>query len=74
MAIAIKKDKKLLKPFIVVNKIHGINPQSKGKRILLDGHHRMEACKLLGIDEVPVYEGKYTGDAELDTKELKEKS
>ena len=74
MAMAIKKDKKLLKPFIVVNKIHGINPQSKGKRILLDGHHRMEACKLLGIAEVPVYEGRYTGGAELDTKELKEQS
>jgi hypothetical protein len=55
------QDGEKLKPFIVVDKLYGINPQSKGKKILLDGHHRLEACDMIGRKEVPVYYGKYHG-------------
>ena len=58
------------KPLITVNQLHGIRPQTSGKRILLDGHHRLEALKLLGIDETPIYKGTYTGGAEKSFKEL----
>ena len=61
---------KKLKPLMVVDKFQGITPQSKGKKILLDGHHRREACDFLGIEEVPVYYGKYTGKAEKTVDEL----
>lgn len=61
---------KSLKPLMVVDKFQGITPQSKGKKILLDGHHRKEACEFLGIKEVPVYYGKYTGQAEKSVEEL----
>lgn len=63
-------DPKKLKPLMVVDKFQGITPQSKGKKILLDGHHRKEACDFLGLEEVPVYYGKYTGKAEKTIKEL----
>lgn len=65
--------KKTLKPFMVVDKFQGIMPQSKNHKILLDGHHRKEACELKGINEVPVYYGKYTGNSEKDIDELIEK-
>lgn len=61
---------KKIKPLMVVDKFQGITPQSKGKKILLDGHHRKEACEFLGIEEVPVYYGKYTGKAEKTVDEL----
>lgn len=61
-------------PFIVVDKIHGIRPQSFGKRILLDGHHRLEACKERGIRQIPVYLGTFTGGAQKPKKELREKT
>jgi len=58
-------------PFVVVNQLDAIRPQTPGKKVLIDGHHRLEACKKLGIDEVPVYRGDYTGDAHRDIEELK---
>ena len=61
---------KKLKPLMVVDKFQGITPQSKGKKILLDGHHRKEACDFLGLEEIPVYYGKYTGKAEKSVDEL----
>lgn len=61
---------KKLKPLMVVDKFQGITPQSKGKKILLDGHHRKEACEFLGLKEVPIYYGKYTGKAEKTVDEL----
>lgn len=63
-----------VKPFIVVNQFNGIRPQTPGKKILVDGHHRKEACILKGIDVVPVYKGTYTGKAEKSFNELKEKT
>lgn len=66
-----KNGKKVDWPFIIVDKVNGIRPQSRGKRILLDGHHRLEACKVLGIKEVPVYHGEYHGKATLPTSELR---
>lgn len=68
IAIGIKG--KTPKPLMVVDKFQGITPQSKGKRILLDGHHRKEALEFLGVKETPVFLGKYTGKAEKDLKEL----
>ncbi len=68
----IKKNKGKVKPFIVVNQLHGIRPQTPGKKILLDGHHRYEACEFLGKNEVPIYKGTYTGKAQLPKKELRE--
>ena len=61
---------KKLKPLMVVDKFQGITPESKGKKILLDGHHRKEACEFIGMKEVPVYYGKYTGKAEKSVEEL----
>lgn len=60
-------------PLMVVDKFQGITPQSKGKKILLDGHHRLEACEFKGIKDVPVYYGRYTGGAEKSVGELIEK-
>lgn len=74
IAIGIKGAKGKVNPFIVVNQLHGIRPQSPGKKILLDGHHRKEACEFLDMDTVPVYKGTYTGNAELSKEELREKS
>jgi hypothetical protein len=73
IAEGIKKDHGKVDPFIIVNQMDGIRPQTPGKKILLDGHHRMEACKLLGKEEVPVYKGTYTGGAQKDKEELREK-
>lgn len=73
MAMDIKSNKNKVEPFIVVNQLHGIRPQSSGKKILLDGHHRKEACKFLGMQEVPVYKGTFTGGAQLSKDELREK-
>jgi hypothetical protein len=67
------KNMTTVKPFIAVNKFQGITPQSKGKLMLIDGHHRQEACKLQGKTSVPIYKGTYTGAAELTRKELMEK-
>lgn len=72
LAEKIKENK--VNPLVVVNQLHGIRPQTHGKKVLMDGHHRLEACKLLKIDEVPVYKGTYTGKAELSTKELKKQA
>lgn len=59
-----------LKPFMVVDKFQGITPQSPGCKILIDGHHRKEACEFKGIKEVPIYYGKYTGKAEKTIDEI----
>lgn len=64
---------KTLKPFMVVDKFQGITPQTPNHKILLDGHHRKEACEFKGIKEVPIYYGKYNGKAEKDIQELIEK-
>lgn len=64
------KNMRDVKPFIVVDKFHGIRPQSHGKKILLDGHHRKETCERKQINIVPVYKGKYTGKAEKKVDEL----
>ncbi len=61
-----------MEPLVIVNQLHGIRPQTPGKKILMDGHHRVEAAKELGIEEVPVYKGTYTGKAERSLDELKE--
>lgn len=74
IAEGIKKNKGSVNPFIVVNKLNGIYPQTLGKKILLDGHHRKEACELLGIKEVPVYKGIFTGGAQIPKEELREKT
>lgn len=49
------------KPLIVVNQFNGIRPQTPGKKILVDGHHRLEAYKVKEWNPIPVYEGTYTG-------------
>lgn len=49
------------KPIIVVNQLHGIRPQTRGKSILFDGHHRLAAYREKGWTETPVYKGFYTG-------------
>ena len=68
--MAKKIDLKTVKPLIVVNKLNGIRPQSFGKKILVDGHHRYMALKRIGAKNIPVYKGTYTGNAEKSTKEL----
>jgi hypothetical protein len=73
IATGIKKDKGKVDPFIIVNQLHGIRPQTPGKKILFDGHHRAEACELLKMEEVPTYKGTYTGEAQKSKKELREK-
>ena len=73
IAEGIKKNNNKVEPFIVVNKLHGVYPQSLGKKILLDGHHRKEACELLGLKAIPVYLGVFTGNAQKSKQELKEK-
>lgn len=70
LAEAIKKSGRV-DPFVVVNQLDAIRPQTPGKKVLIDGHHRLEACKKLGINEVDVYRGKYTGGAHKDMDELK---
>jgi hypothetical protein len=72
IANGIQKHDGEVDPFIVVNQFHGIRPQTPGKKILFDGHHRMEACKLLDKKEVPVYKGTYTGAAQKSKQELRE--
>lgn len=66
------KNMKIVKPFIVVDKFQGITPQTKGKLMLIDGHHRHEACKCKCKMDVPVYKGTYTGAAEKHQDELKD--
>lgn len=58
-------------PLIVVNSLHGIRPQSRGKKILLDGHHRLAALEHNGTLETPVYRGTYTGGSQLSKAELR---
>jgi hypothetical protein len=73
-AIADNINPKKLKPLVVVNQLNGVRPQTPGKKILVDGHHRIEAYKYLGITETSVYKGTYTGNAEKSFKELQEKN
>lgn len=68
--IAKNINEKNMTPLMVVNKFQGITPQSPGKKILLDGHHRKEAAELKGLKEVPIYYGKYNGNAEKTINEL----
>lgn len=65
---------KNLKPLMVVDKFQGITPQSKGKKILLDGHHRKEACEFKDINIVPTFYGRYTGNTEKSIEEIMEKN
>lgn len=69
-AIAKSINEKKMAPLMVVNQFQGIRPQTPGKKILLDGHHRKEACLFKGIEEVPVYKGIYNAKAEKPIKEL----
>jgi phage-related protein len=57
-----------------VNQFHGIRPQTPGKKILVDGHQRLEALKFLGEASTPIYKGTYTGNAEKSIAELKDKT
>ena len=57
-------------PLVVVDKFHGIKPQSPGKYLLFDGNHRKAALVLTEIPQTSVYKGKYTGDAELSLSDL----
>lgn len=63
-------NEKTMTPLMVVNQFQGIRPQTPGKKILMDGHHRKEACLFKGISEVPVYKGTYNAKAEKPIKEL----
>lgn len=71
--MAKKMKNKNPKPLICVNQFHGIRPQTPGKKILMDGHHRLEACKANEVSRVPIYKGTYTGAAEKSHEELKQK-
>ena len=64
------EEKGEIQPLIVVNKIHGLNWQSKGKLILTDGNHRYGALKMLEIKKTPVFYGVYTGNAEMSDEEF----
>jgi len=57
-------------PLVVVDKLHGITPQSDGKAILIDGHHRKEALSFIGSKKTKVYKGVYTGAAEKEFNDL----
>lgn len=57
-------------PLIVVDKFHGVTPQTPGKHLLFDGHHRKHALVDTGHESTPVYKGTYTGDAEKSQDEL----
>ena len=72
--MAKKMKGKTPKPLICINQFHGIRPQTPGKKILMDGHHRLEACKVNGVTEVPIYKGTYDGGAEKNYIELREKT
>lgn len=66
----IAKNIKKPKPLIVVNQLHGLRPQTPGRKILLDGHHRLEAYEFMGLTETPVYKGTYTGASEIPIDQL----
>lgn len=70
IAKSIEKDEKSKKPLIIVDKIHGFYWQSKGKKILLDGNHRLGALRLLERETTPTYLGTYTGAAEKDVSDF----
>jgi hypothetical protein len=71
IAEEIRKHGGKVDPFIVVNQLNGIRPQTPGKKILFDGHHRMKACELIMKEDVPVYKGTYTGGAQKSKEELR---
>lgn len=66
----IAKEIKKPSPLIAVNQFHGIRPQTPGKKILLDGHHRLKAYEQKNWTLIPIYSGEYTGKAELPLEEL----
>lgn len=57
-------------PLIVVNQLDGIRPQTPGKKILIDGHHRKEAYEFLGAEKTPVYKGIFNGKATKNIDDL----
>ena len=59
-----------ISPLIVVDQINGIRPQSRGKGILIDGHHRFESEQEKGSSTAPVYRGFYTGEDSLTKQTL----
>jgi hypothetical protein len=70
IANSLKKAGKNEWPLVVVDKLNGITPQTPGKKICVDGHHRKEALIFAEFTFTPVYLGTYTGDAEKSTEEL----
>lgn len=57
----IAKNMRTPSPLIVVNQLNGIRPQTRGKVILVDGHHRLKAYEMQGLSEIPIYRGTYHG-------------
>jgi len=57
-------------PLIVVNQLNGILPQTRGKSILFDGHHRYESYKDKGFITTPIYKGFYTGGDSITKRNL----
>lgn len=48
-------------PLVVVDKFHGITPQTPGKLLLMDGHHRKHGLESIGHETTPIYKGIYKG-------------
>jgi len=57
-------------PLVVVNQLNGIRPQTRGKAILFDGHHRLAAYKKKDWTNIPVYKGFYTGGDSITQKSI----
>lgn len=48
-------------PLVTVDKFHGITPQTPGKLLLMDGHHRKHGLEEAGHETTPIYKGTYKG-------------
>jgi hypothetical protein len=48
-------------PLVTVDKFHGITPQTPGKLLLMDGHHRQHGLEEVGHETTPIYKGTYKG-------------
>jgi len=70
IALTMQKDKGNKYPLICVDSIQGFTPQSKGKLILVDGHHREAAMELADIKTTKIYKGTFTGGSQISNEEL----